>query len=52
MRKDLEIVQREAQALRALTPVSDLAMQLYRACESMGHGDHDFSAVAELYRNL
>jgi len=52
MRKDLEIVQREAQRLKAITPISDLAMQLYRACESLGYSEEDFCSIAELYKRL
>lgn len=52
MRKDLEIVQREAQRLGAFTPISDLSMQLYRACEALGYSEQDFAAIAEVYKKL
>lgn len=50
MRKDLEIIQKEAQRLSAPVPLSALSLQLYRLVEEMGYSDLDFSAVAELFR--
>lgn len=36
MRKDLEIVQKEAQNLKVVTPLSSLALQLYKMLEALG----------------
>ena len=50
MRKDLEIITKEAQNLHVINPLSSLALQLYRFAESLGYSDADFSAVIEAYR--
>jgi len=50
MRKDLEIIQKEAQGLGMPIPLSALALQLYRLIEEAENGELDFSAVAELFR--
>jgi len=50
MRKDLEIVERAAQKLKVFTPLSALAVQIYRATEGMTHSEEDFSSVLEVYR--
>ncbi|MGC8597759.1 MAG: NAD(P)-dependent oxidoreductase [Thermocladium sp.] len=50
MRKDLEIIQKEAQGLGMPVPLSALALQLYRLVEETENGELDFSTVAELFR--
>jgi len=50
MRKDTEIMIREAQKLRVPLPLTSLASSLYRMAEGLGLGDLDLSAVIELYR--
>ncbi|MGC9105377.1 MAG: NAD(P)-dependent oxidoreductase [Thermoprotei archaeon] len=48
MRKDLEIIQDEAKALKAPTILSSLALQLYRIAENSGYGELDYSSVKEV----
>ncbi|EZQ06775.1 3-hydroxyisobutyrate dehydrogenase [Candidatus Acidianus copahuensis] len=52
MRKDLEIIQRESQRIRALTLTSSLSLQLYRMAEALGLGEKDFIGVLEVFRKL
>lgn len=48
MRKDLEIIQDEAKSLKVVTPLSSLALQLYRLAEKLGYGELDYSSVKEV----
>nr|WP_188848649.1 NAD(P)-dependent oxidoreductase [Sulfodiicoccus acidiphilus] len=50
MRKDLEIVQGEAQRLGLFVPMSSLALQLYRLAEASGMAERDFSSIYEIYK--
>ncbi len=50
MRKDTEIMVREAQRLKVPLPVTGLASSLLRMAENMGLGDLDVAALIELYR--
>lgn len=50
MRKDLDIIMREAQNLHTFTPLSSLALQLYRFTEALGYTESDYSAVFEVYK--
>ena len=50
MRKDTEIMVREAQRLKVPTPITSLLSNLYRMAEGLGLGDLDLSAIIELYR--
>ncbi|ABP95914.1 MULTISPECIES: NAD(P)-dependent oxidoreductase [Metallosphaera] len=49
MRKDLEIIDREAQKLGVINPMSSLALQLYRMAESWGFSEDDYIAVLEVF---
>ncbi|QKQ99398.1 NAD(P)-dependent oxidoreductase [Metallosphaera tengchongensis] len=49
MRKDLEIIEREAQKLGVINPMSSLALQLYRMAEAMGLSEKDYASVLEIY---
>lgn len=46
--KDLGIVTQEAQASRASVPMSDAALDLFRAASQAGHGHEDDAAVAKI----
>ncbi len=50
MRKDTEIMVREAQRLRVPLPVTSIVSSLLRMAENMGLGDLDVAALVELYR--
>ena len=50
MRKDTEIMVREAQRLRVPLPVTSLVSSLLRMAENMGLGDLDVASLIELYR--
>ncbi len=52
MRKDLEIVQKEAQKIKAITPMSAIALQLYKMAEGLGLSESDFVSVFEIFRRL
>ncbi|AEB94576.1 NAD(P)-dependent oxidoreductase [Metallosphaera cuprina] len=49
MRKDLEIIDREAQKLGVINPMSALALQLYRMAEYLGLSESDYASVLEVY---
>ncbi|AWR99938.1 NAD(P)-dependent oxidoreductase [Metallosphaera hakonensis] len=49
MRKDLEIIDREAQKLGIINPMSSLALQLYRMAEAMGFTEEDYVSVLEVF---
>jgi 3-hydroxyisobutyrate dehydrogenase len=48
MRKDLDLVSKEASRLRVPIPLASLSLQLYRIAEAMGLSDEDFSAVIKV----
>lgn len=48
MRKDLDLVSREASRLGVSMPLTALSLQLYRIAEAMGLSDYDFSAVIKV----
>ncbi len=50
MRKDTEIMVREAQRLGVPVPITSLVSSLLRMSEGLGLGDLDVSAIVELYR--
>ncbi|MEM0164295.1 MAG: NAD(P)-dependent oxidoreductase [Saccharolobus sp.] len=52
MRKDLEIILRESQNIKSITPISSLALQLYRITEALGYSESDFISVVEVYKKL
>ncbi len=52
MRKDLEIIQRESQNLRVVSPLSSLALQLYRMTEALGYSEADYVSVYEVFKRL
>jgi 3-hydroxyisobutyrate dehydrogenase len=52
MRKDTEIMVREAQRLKVPLPLTSLVSSLYRMAEGLGLGDLDVSALIELYRKV
>ncbi|AEE94308.1 3-hydroxyisobutyrate dehydrogenase [Acidianus hospitalis W1] len=52
MRKDLEIIQREAQNLKVITPMSSLALQFYRMAEALGYSESDYISVIEIFKKL
>lgn len=52
MRKDLEIVEKEAQKIKTITPISSLALQFYRIAEGLGFSDSDFISVIEVFKKL
>ncbi|MGB9729717.1 MAG: NAD(P)-dependent oxidoreductase [Thermoprotei archaeon] len=52
MRKDLEIVQKEAQRIKAITPMSAIALQLYKMTEGLGLSESDFVSIFEIFRRL
>ncbi|ADL19444.1 3-hydroxyisobutyrate dehydrogenase [Acidilobus saccharovorans 345-15] len=52
MRKDTEIMIREAQKLGVPVPLTSLASNMFRMSEGLGLGDFDVSAIAEFYRKL
>ena len=52
MRKDLEIILRESQNIKSITPISSLALQLYRMAEALGYSESDFISVVEVYKKL
>ena len=52
MRKDAEIMVREAQRLKVPLPLTSLVSSLYRMAEGLGLGDLDVSALIELYRKV
>jgi len=52
MRKDTEIMVREAQRLKVPLPLTSLVSSLYRIAEGLGLGDLDVSALIELYRKV
>ncbi|MDT7863954.1 MAG: NAD-binding protein [Vulcanisaeta sp.] len=45
MRKDLDIVMREASMRGIPIPMASLALQFYRIAERLGLGEEDFAAV-------
>lgn len=49
MRKDLEIISREAERLNIPNPMSSIALQLYRLAEMMGLSEMDYVSVYEIY---
>ncbi|EHP68478.1 MAG: NAD(P)-dependent oxidoreductase [Metallosphaera yellowstonensis] len=49
MRKDLEIIDKEAQRLGVPIPMSALALQLYRMVEAIGLSEKDYSSIFEIY---
>jgi 3-hydroxyisobutyrate dehydrogenase len=48
MRKDLDLVSKEASRLGVPIPLASLSLQLYRIAEAMGLSDEDFSAVIKV----
>ena len=48
MRKDLDLVSKEASRLRVPIPLASLSLQLYRIAEAMGLSNEDFSAVIKV----
>ncbi|AOL15633.1 3-hydroxyisobutyrate dehydrogenase [Sulfolobus sp. A20] len=52
MRKDLEIIIRESQNLKAITPLSSISLQLYRMAEALGLSEKDFISVVEVFKSL
>ena len=54
MRKDLDLVNKEASRLGVPIPMAALSLQLYRMAETSGLSDDDFSAVVKILkrRNL
>jgi 3-hydroxyisobutyrate dehydrogenase len=52
MRKDLEIIMRESQNLKVITPISSLALQLYKMAEALGYSEFDFVSVLEVFKKL
>ncbi|AWR95037.1 NAD(P)-dependent oxidoreductase [Acidianus brierleyi] len=52
MRKDLEIVQKESQNLKVITPLSSLALQLFRMAEAMGYSEADYISVVEVFKRF
>jgi 3-hydroxyisobutyrate dehydrogenase len=52
MRKDLEIVIKEAQNLKIITPISSLALQLYKMTEALGYSEVDFISIVEVFKKL
>ncbi len=52
MRKDVEIMVREAQRLRVPVPITALLASLYRMAENLGLSDLDVSALAEFYSKV
>ncbi|ARM76596.1 NAD(P)-dependent oxidoreductase [Acidianus manzaensis] len=52
MRKDLEIIQKESQNIKAITPMSSLALQFYRMLEALGYSETDYIAIVELFKKL
>ncbi|MGC9071885.1 MAG: NAD(P)-dependent oxidoreductase [Acidilobus sp.] len=52
MRKDTEIMVREAQRIRVPVPVTSLVSSILRMAEGLGLSDLDVSAIVELYRRV
>ncbi len=52
MRKDLEIVQKESQNLKVITPLSSLALQLFRMAEAMGYSEADYISIVEVFKRF
>ncbi|MGC9210143.1 MAG: NAD(P)-dependent oxidoreductase [Acidilobus sp.] len=52
MRKDTEIMVREAQKLKVPIPLTGLVSNLLRMAEGLGLSDLDVSAIIELYRKV
>lgn len=52
MRKDLEIIQKESQNLKVITPLSSLALQLFRMAEAMGYSEADYISVVEVFKRF
>ncbi|ACP35345.1 3-hydroxyisobutyrate dehydrogenase [Sulfolobus islandicus L.S.2.15] len=52
MRKDLEIVIKEAQNLKIITPISSLVLQLYKMTEALGYSEVDFISIVEVFKKL
>ncbi|WP_338601765.1 NAD(P)-dependent oxidoreductase [Sulfolobus tengchongensis] len=52
MSKDLEIISREAQNLKVITPISSLALQLYKMAEALGYSEADFISIVEVFKRL
>ncbi|MGC8621011.1 MAG: NAD(P)-dependent oxidoreductase [Caldisphaera sp.] len=50
MRKDTEIMVREAQNLKIPLPLTSLVSNLFRIAEGLGLGELDVSSIIELYR--
>jgi 3-hydroxyisobutyrate dehydrogenase len=48
MRKDLDLVSKEASRLGVPIPLASLSLQLYRIAEAMGLSNEDFSAVIKV----
>lgn len=52
MRKDLEIIEREAQKLKVITPLTVHALQYYKMAEALGFSELDFSSVVEIFKKF
>ncbi|MCY0859467.1 MAG: NAD(P)-dependent oxidoreductase [Sulfolobaceae archaeon] len=52
MRKDLEIIERESQKLRAVIPLAVSSLQFYKIAEALGYSEQDFASVAEVFKRL
>ncbi|AWR97824.2 NAD-binding protein [Acidianus sulfidivorans JP7] len=52
MRKDLEIIQKESQNIKAITPMSSLALQFYRMLEALGYSEEDYISIVQLFKKL
>ncbi|BFH73693.1 NAD(P)-dependent oxidoreductase [Sulfurisphaera javensis] len=50
MRKDLEIITKEAQNLHVINPLSSLALQFYKFAEALGYSESDYVSVLEVYK--
>jgi 3-hydroxyisobutyrate dehydrogenase len=52
MRKDLEIVEKESQNIKVITPLSSLALQFFRMAEAMGYSEADYISVVEVFKRF